>query len=123
VCVPDVFIVMLLRLANTMNLLDQDVKESFRTGRGSTDDFRSQEIPLVITSSEAFTLAQVAWMRMEIILQRAQKRRDSELQSWGWSLGSTDPLAGRCRACHPISDITNLPHQISNGFLTLKRQL
>lgn len=78
-----------------MNLLDKDVKERLRTARSLTDDFRSQGIPLVISSSEAFTLTQVAWMRMEIILQRAQERRDSELQYWGWSLGSTDPLADR----------------------------
>ena len=39
------------------------------------------------------------------------------------SPGSTNPLAGRRRTFRPIFDITNLPHQISNGFLTLKWQL
>jgi hypothetical protein len=55
---------------STMNLQDQDVK-----ARGSTEDFRNQEILLIITSSKAFTLAHVARMRMEIILQRAHRRR------------------------------------------------
>ena len=36
------------------------------------------------------------------------------------SPGSTNPLAGRRGTFHPIFDITNLLHQISNGFLTPK---